>query len=219
MPFSVKNGPLIYQKTITKPFCEYIDVFMKIFLGDFIVFSDLSTRFLKLNKCFLKCREFGINLNPYKCAFMVFSRTVIGFIMLKIIIIIINMDLKKVEASINVSIPTTPRRYMCLMGLRSSIGVLLKKIASIMSPIMTKLLKFIPFEMDFQDIIRCQLHPKNQHKITFVTKLGAFVWVVMPFGVKNGLPTYQNVVTKEFREYINVFMKIFLDDLQFSMTC
>jgi hypothetical protein len=32
--------------------------------------------------------------------------------------------------------------------------------------------------------------PKDQHKITFVTNWGAFVWVVMTFGVKNGLPTY-----------------------------
>jgi hypothetical protein len=32
--------------------------------------------------------------------------------------------------------------------------------------------------------------PKDQHKIAFVTNLGTFMWVVMPFGVKNGLPTY-----------------------------
>jgi hypothetical protein len=31
----------------------------------------------------------------------------------------------------------------------------------------------------------------------------------MPFGVKNGLPTYERVVIKTFREYIDVFMKIF----------
>jgi hypothetical protein len=34
----------------------------------------------------------------------------------------------------------------------------------------------------------------------------------MPFGVKNGPPTYQRVVTKAFHKYIDVFMKIFLDD-------
>jgi hypothetical protein len=31
----------------------------------FIVLSDLLTHFEKLKKCFLKCREFGISLNPY----------------------------------------------------------------------------------------------------------------------------------------------------------
>jgi len=40
---------------------------------------------------------------------------------------------------------------------------------------------------------------EDQHKSTFVTDWGAFVWVVMPFGVKNGLPTYQKVVTKTFQ--------------------
>jgi hypothetical protein len=32
------------------------------------------------------------------------------------------------------------------------------------------------------------------------------------FGVKNGPPTYQRVVTKTIREYLDSFMKIFLDD-------
>jgi hypothetical protein len=74
IPFGVKNGPPTYQKTITKTFHEYIDVFMKIFLDDFTIFSDLSTHLDKLKKCFLKCRKFGISMNPNKCAaFMVFS--------------------------------------------------------------------------------------------------------------------------------------------------
>jgi hypothetical protein len=34
----------------------------------------------------------------------------------------------------------------------------------------------------------------------------------MSFGVKNGLPTYQRVVSKTFKEYLGSFMKIFLDD-------
>jgi hypothetical protein len=32
-----------YQRVITKAICEYISVFMKIFLDDFIFFSDMST--------------------------------------------------------------------------------------------------------------------------------------------------------------------------------
>ncbi len=34
----------------------------------------------------------------------------------------------------------------------------------------------------------------------------------MLFGVKNGPPTYQRIVIKAFREYLDNFMKIFLDD-------
>jgi hypothetical protein len=31
---------------------------------------------------------------------------------------------------------------------------------------------------------------EDQHKTTFVTNWGVLVWVVMPFGVKNGPPIY-----------------------------
>ncbi len=35
----------------------------------------------------------------------------------------------------------------------------------------------------------------------------------MPFGVKNGPSTSQRIINKAFKEYLNQFMKIFLDDL------
>jgi hypothetical protein len=78
---------------------------MKIFLDDFTISSDLSTHLEKLKKCFLKCREFGISLNLDKCAFMVFSRTILGFIVSKEVKV---TDPKKVEALINMPVPTTP---------------------------------------------------------------------------------------------------------------
>jgi hypothetical protein len=59
---------------------------------------------------------------------------------------------------------------------------------------------------------------EDRYKTTFVTNWGAYIWVVMPFGIKNGPPTYQRAITKAFCEYIDVFMKIFLDDLLFLMT-
>jgi hypothetical protein len=42
MLFGVKNGPLTCQRAITKAFKEYLDNFMKIFLDDFIVYSDME---------------------------------------------------------------------------------------------------------------------------------------------------------------------------------
>jgi hypothetical protein len=43
--------------------------------------------------------------------------------------------------------------------------------------------------MDFQDTVKF-LVLENRYKTTFVTYWGAFVWMVMPFGVKNGPPTF-----------------------------
>jgi hypothetical protein len=34
----------------------------------------------------------------------------------------------------------------------------------------------------------------------------------MPYRVKNGPPTFQKAIIKTFREYLNNFIKIFLDD-------
>jgi hypothetical protein len=83
MPFGVKNRPPTYQKAITKTFKEYLDNFMKIFLDDFIVYSDIDSHLQKLRLCFQKCKEYCINLNLDKCAFMVFLGMILGFIVSK----------------------------------------------------------------------------------------------------------------------------------------
>jgi hypothetical protein len=52
----------------------------------------------------------------------------------------------------------------------------------------------------------------DRHKSVFVTRWGAFLWLLMPFGLKNASATYQRVVKKASREYLKKFMKLFLDD-------
>jgi hypothetical protein len=44
--------------------------------------------------------------------------------------------------------------------------------------------------------------PKDRYKTTFVIDWGAFVRMVMPFGVKNGPLTFQIVVNRAFRKYL-----------------
>jgi hypothetical protein len=105
MPFGVKNGSPTYHRAITKTFHDYINVFMKIFLDDFMVFNHLLTHLEIFIKCFLKCREFGMSPNLDKCAFMVFSGLILSFIVPKEGKV---MDPKNIEALANMSIPTTP---------------------------------------------------------------------------------------------------------------
>jgi hypothetical protein len=106
MPFGVKNEPPTYQRAIAKTFHEYIDVYMKIFLNDFIIFSDLSTHLAKFRKWFFKCRKYGISLNPNKLAFTVCSKTILGFIISKEGK---TFDLKKIEALVKMLMPKTPQ--------------------------------------------------------------------------------------------------------------
>jgi hypothetical protein len=53
---------------------------MKIFLDDFIIYSDMDSQLDKLGLCFQNCREFGISLNLDKCVFTIFLGMIMGFI-------------------------------------------------------------------------------------------------------------------------------------------
>jgi len=80
MPFGVKNGPPTFQKVVSKTFREYLNRFMKIFLDDFIIYSDMEHHLMKLRLCFQKCKKHRISLNLEKCAFMIFSGLILRFI-------------------------------------------------------------------------------------------------------------------------------------------
>jgi hypothetical protein len=83
MLVGVKNGPPTYHRAVTKTFKKYLDNFMKIFMDDFMVYNDMESHLQKFRLCFRKCREYGIGLNLDKCAFMVFSEMILGFIISK----------------------------------------------------------------------------------------------------------------------------------------
>jgi hypothetical protein len=96
---------------------------MKIFVEDLKISNDLSTHLEKLTKCFFKCREFGINLKPNKCAFTIFLKTILGFIVFKKGKI---MDPHKVQALVNMPYLLTPSRSKFSTGWHKFIGVLSK---------------------------------------------------------------------------------------------
>jgi len=89
-------------------FCEYLGMFMKLFLDDFSVFNDLKTHLAKLRLCFDKCHEFNISLNPKKCMFLVYLGVVLGYMVfkarklpyLKNILVIMNMLAPKMPEDI-----------------------------------------------------------------------------------------------------------------------
>jgi len=60
---------------------------------------------------------------------------------------------------------------------------------------------------------------ENVKKITLITKFGFFDWNVMPFVMNNATGTFSRTMTKVFGEYMDKFLKVFLDDLNIhSMT-
>jgi hypothetical protein len=79
---------------------------MKIFLDDFTMYNDMEGHLQKLKLCFQKCKEYGINLHPNKCAFIVFSGMILGFVVFK------EGKLpypKKIQAILNMPPPKNPQ--------------------------------------------------------------------------------------------------------------
>jgi hypothetical protein len=56
---------------------------MNIFLDDFMIYTDTGNDLMKLKLCIKKCKKYKIHINLEKCAFMVFSRLLLGFIVSK----------------------------------------------------------------------------------------------------------------------------------------
>jgi hypothetical protein len=55
--------------------------------------------------------------------------------------------------------------------------------------------------------------PKDIRKSTLIIKSGPFHRTVMPFGMKNATNSFFRIMTKVFCEYLDKFLKVFVDDL------
>ena len=64
----------------------------------------------------------------------------------------------------------------------------------------------------FSGYNQMRMHPDNKEKTTFVTEWSVFVAVMMMFGLKTALATFQRVIMEISADYILAFMQIFLDD-------
>ncbi len=97
--------------------CEYLKVFMKLFLVDFSVFSDLKMHLAKLRLCFEKCLEFYISLTIEKCMILVYSWAILGYMVSKARKL---PDLKKILIIVNMPTPKTPKDIYVFNGMARS---------------------------------------------------------------------------------------------------
>jgi hypothetical protein len=57
---------------------------------------------------------------------------------------------------------------------------------------------------------------KDMKKFTLITNFGLYDWNVMPFGMKNAMPTTHSLrpcMMEAFGPYMDKFLKVFVDDL------
>ncbi|KAK8928779.1 hypothetical protein KSP39_PZI017670 [Platanthera zijinensis] len=80
MPFGLKNAGATYQRLMNKVFKELIGRSMEVYVDDMLVKSIRREDHLEdLEKCFRILRQYGMRLNPSKCAFGVTSGKFLGF--------------------------------------------------------------------------------------------------------------------------------------------
>nr|XP_016464473.1 PREDICTED: RNA-directed DNA polymerase homolog [Nicotiana tabacum] len=53
----------------------------------------------------------------------------------------------------------------------------------------------------------------DKHKTTCVTRYGSYDFLVTPFGLTNALSTFCTLMNQVFREYIDEFVVVYLDDI------
>ena len=102
MPFGLKNAPPTYQRIVNQIFKDYLNDFMKLYLDDFNVYSDIETHLPKLRLVFEHCQMYGVSLNLDKCIFYVPSSVILGYIVCQAGKF---PDPKKIEALVNMPPP------------------------------------------------------------------------------------------------------------------
>ena len=84
MPFGLMNAGATFQISMDIAFSEENDKFVVIYLDDITVYSRSDEQHLKhLKQVFLKCRKFGISLNPKKSNFALEEGKLLGHIISK----------------------------------------------------------------------------------------------------------------------------------------
>ena len=70
IPFGLTNTGATFQKAKEIAFKNMIERFVFVYLDDIIVYSkNVAAHFGHLRQVFIRCREYGVSLNPSKCVF------------------------------------------------------------------------------------------------------------------------------------------------------
>ena len=79
IPFGLMNAGLTFQRAMDIAFIGERDKFLFMYMNDIIVFSKSDKEhYDKLRRVFLKCRNFGLSLNPKKSMFGMKEGNILG---------------------------------------------------------------------------------------------------------------------------------------------
>jgi ribonuclease HI len=114
MPFGLMNAGATFQRAMDIAFVGEKDRFVLIYLDDITVFSHSHEDHLQhLRKTFLKCRKYGISLNPKKSHFALREGKLLGHI---VSADGVKIDPARVEAIQKLSLPRSKKDIQSFLG-------------------------------------------------------------------------------------------------------
>ena len=114
MPFGLMNVGATFQRAMDIAFVGERDKFVVIYLDDITVFSQSDDEHLKhLKQNFLKCRKYGLSLNPKKSHFVVQEGKLLGHL---VSADGIRIDTERVKAILKISLPRSKKYVQSFIG-------------------------------------------------------------------------------------------------------
>ena len=114
MPFSLMNAGATFQRAMDIAFVGVKEKFVVIYLDDITVFSQFDEEHLKhLRQTFLKCRNFGLLLNPKKSHFVVQEGKLLGHL---VSADGIRIDPERVKTILKIRIPRSKKDVQSFIG-------------------------------------------------------------------------------------------------------
>jgi hypothetical protein len=107
MPFGLSNAGATFQRAMQIDFDDLIGNIIQVYLDDLTVYSKKwLDHFGHLRKVLMRCRKFGISLNPSKSIFGVTKGKLLGHIVSDSGI---SIDLERITAILNLPAPTSKK--------------------------------------------------------------------------------------------------------------
>jgi hypothetical protein len=114
MPFGLKNAGATYQWLVNKMFQAQIGRNMEVYVDDMLVKSEKSDNHIRdLHEAFATLKQYGMKLNPAKCAFEVSSEKFLGYMVSSRGI---KANPEKIRAVLEMQSPKTTKQLQRLTG-------------------------------------------------------------------------------------------------------
>ena len=142
MPFGLKNVGATYQRMATALLHDMMHNEVEMYVDDMIVKSKYKgSHTINLRMFFERTKEYGLRLNPQKCAFGVTAGKLLGFLVSDRGI---EVDLSKIKAISEMSSPKSEKEIRVFLGRLQYISQFIAKLTSTCEPIFKLLRKEEP---------------------------------------------------------------------------